>query len=165
MRATVAFPCFFRVRLLPPVRGGGIVLVSPGMATQPRMDTMTNDTAANPYVTRAATVSAARADLVARAITLGADAATLDRLIDAVRIADAALIVVSTRYGNLSRGKSWGRQGSGKSAVWAERNGADVVLTPGKWTVGSDDGFSRKDSTTWDVEHVTVGTETWTIAN
>jgi hypothetical protein len=69
------------------------------------------------------------------------------------------------RYEGLSRGRGWARQGKGDSVVWGERvEGRGYRCGPGKWVVGATDGFRRKDSATWDVTHVLVGTEKWTMA-
>ena len=60
--------------------------------------------------------------------------------------------VIKTRYGHLSRGRSWGRLGTGSDVTWAPHDGAYVTLTcAGKWTVGSTDGFARKSQNTYDV--------------
>lgn len=59
-------------------------------------------------------------------------------------------ISLSTRFGNLSRGKCWGKcfVGSKKPKgdfVWVEKSGGTLLLTePGYYVVGSDDGFQRK---------------------
>lgn len=130
------------------------------------MDSMNTDTTdTNDYIKRAAVVSADRADLVASALTLRAPADVLEKLVTAVRVNADPKIGIMTRYGHLSRGKCWGRQGNGKNVTWAEKANGIVYLTPGVWTVGSDDGFKRRDSDVWTVEHVTVGQQTWTIAN
>jgi hypothetical protein len=63
-----------------------------------------------------------------------------EKLVTAVRVVAENKIGIPTRYGHLSRGKCWGRQGSGKSVTWAEKIDYIVYLTPGVWTVGSDDG-------------------------
>lgn len=60
---------------------------------------------------------------------------------------------IRTRFGGLSRGKCWGRQGAGASPTWARKDGDIVILdAPGKWIVGSNDGFNRKESDTYYVE-------------
>lgn len=59
---------------------------------------------------------------------------------------------ISTRFGGLSRGRCWGRLGTGDNVTWAPKDGSYVTLpSPGKWTVGSSDGFSRKESSTYTV--------------
>jgi hypothetical protein len=66
------------------------------------------------------------------------------------------IILPAGRLENLSRGKGWCRLGSGSNVTWADRAecGGYMVSTPGKWTVGSTDGFSRKDQTSWDVRKI-----------
>ena len=54
-------------------------------------------------------------------------------------------VKIYSRYGGLSRGKCWGRQGTGDAVRWADKSGSALYLTPGRWVVGSDDGFRRKD--------------------
>lgn len=58
---------------------------------------------------------------------------------------------IATRFGGTSRGKCWGRMGRGDSAEWAEKDdrGRVILPRPGTWTVGSDDGFRRKDQGTY----------------
>jgi len=114
----------------------------------------------------AAAKTDARRDTLRLAHEAGADAATLAKLADAVRVARADTITLPTRYGHLSRGKSWARQGQGSAATWGERdyNGALAVGT-GRWLVYSSDGFRREERVNWLVEHIAVGGETWTIAN
>ncbi len=56
------------------------------------------------------------------------------------------MVKVFSRYGGLSRGKVWGKVDGSTPARWAEKSGGALLLTPGKWFVGSSDGFSRKDS-------------------
>jgi len=57
---------------------------------------------------------------------------------------------VNTRYAHLSRGRCWGRQGTGAEVTWAPTSGSEVTLpAPGKWVVGSDDGYSRRDKKTY----------------
>ena len=60
-------------------------------------------------------------------------------------------VEVTTRYAGLSRGKCWGRSAEG---AWADKEGSAVYLTSGRWTVGSDDGFRRKEKTSWVVRQV-----------
>lgn len=36
---------------------------------------------------------------------------------------------------------------------------------PGPLVVESSDGFSRKERAEWDVEHISVGDQTWTLAH
>lgn len=59
-------------------------------------------------------------------------------------------VVLSTKYGNLSRGKAWGRLDA--KDKWAPKNGGSVTLDePGEWTVGSSDGFNRKEKDSYTV--------------
>lgn len=113
-----------------------------------------------------ADVSPARRESLERAIELGADEACLTALRDATRLCRRDTIVLPAhRYESLSRGRGWARRGRGDAAVWGERVDDGYRVGPGRWTVGATDGFSRRDSVVWVVEAVTVGDETWTIAN
>jgi hypothetical protein len=114
----------------------------------------------------AAAKTDARRETLRLAHEAGADVDTLAKLADAVRVARADTITIPTRYGHLSRGKSWARQGQGAGATWGERdyNGSLTVGT-GRWLVYSSDGFKREERVNWLVEHVAVGDQTWTIAN
>lgn len=59
---------------------------------------------------------------------------------------------ITTRYVHLSRGRCWGRMGTGSDVTWAPKSGSAVILpSAGKWVVGSDDGFRRKDQSTYTV--------------
>lgn len=111
-------------------------------------------------------ISDARRASLSLAIEAGADDATLVVLRDAVRLSRRATIVLPAgRFEHLSRGRGWCRLGRGSSAVWAERaDKGGYVAGPGRWTVGSTDGYARKDQTQWAVRHVAVGAQTWTIA-
>lgn len=75
------------------------------------------------------------------------------------------IILPAGRYEGLSRGRGWARQGRGDSATWGEREERGYRVGPGRWTVGSSDGFDRKSSDIWTVTHVTVGDRIWTIAS
>ena len=68
------------------------------------------------------------------------------------------------KYEHLSRGRGWARKGRGDRVAWGERTRDGYTVGPGRWTVGSTDGFSRKSSVDWWVEHVQVGAQTWTLA-
>jgi hypothetical protein len=93
------------------------------------------------------------------AISAGADRAALRLLAEAARLSRSALVKLPQgRFADLSRGKGWCRRSDGTFAN-------DYRVGPGRWTVGSTDGFRRKDRVTWDVSHVTVGRETWTVAS
>lgn len=106
-----------------------------------------------------------RRERLAQAVELGADDALLRVLCDAVRISRTDTILLPAhRLEGKSRGKGWARKGNRDSAVWGEREEGGYRVGPGKWTVGGNDGFSRKGEATWDVTNIAVGIETWTIA-
>lgn len=116
--------------------------------------------------TNADPIHEGRAKSLARAVELGADDATLKVLCDAMRVNRAPTIVLPAhRYEGLSRGRGWARKGRGDSAEWGERTDKGYRVGPGTWTVGGNDGFSRKGETRWTVKHVAVGAETWTVAS
>jgi hypothetical protein len=99
------------------------------------------------------------------AAELGADTATLRQLAAATRLrrGDTAILPAG-RYAHLSWGRGWARKGRGENAVWGERTEAgNFRVGPGKWVVGSNDGFRRKETTSFNVRHVQVGEQTWTI--
>jgi hypothetical protein len=107
-----------------------------------------------------------RRGLLRRAIELGADDARLRRLRDAMRASDSETIVLPAhRFEGLSRGRGWARKGRGADVKWGTRVEGGYAVAPGLWSVGATDGFSRKRSNEWKVEHITIGAETWTIAN
>jgi len=98
----------------------------------------------------------------------GASVATLRRIVSAEIVAPVGPVRVRTRYGALSRGKCWGRLGTGRDVAWADKDrdhGVVLLDRPGVWTVGSDDGFRRNEKVPWTVEEVDVGGERWLIAN
>lgn len=99
-----------------------------------------------------------RADAAITAAANGATPSQLKKIIEANRTSmqDRGIVVPVGRFENLSRGKGWCRQGKGNSAVWADRDdkGGFVLSSPGNWTVGSNDGFSRKDTVEWSVEKI-----------
>src|SRR5690606_24636110 len=100
------------------------------------------------------------------AIEAGAPRKTLEQIAEAVRVKRCDTITLPPgRYERLSRGRGWARKGKGASAEWGERVDGGYRVGPGRWSVGSSDGFNRKSSTDWSVEHVAVGSETWTIAS
>lgn len=58
------------------------------------------------------------------------------------------------------------RSGRGDDAEWGARHaGGGFQVGAGRWIVGSDDGYQRKDQTEWVVRHIAVGDETWTVAD
>jgi len=95
-----------------------------------------------------------RAGMLAIAAANGATIAELARIAAAPYASVGDTVAVGTRFGNLSRGKAWARRGSGSNVVWAKKSGGTVYLTPGNWTVGSDDGFRRKERALWTVSMV-----------
>lgn len=112
------------------------------------------------------TVSEVRRETLALAIELGASPEALEILIDARRVSRCdAIVLPPNRLEGMSRGRGWCRRGRGDGVVWGERVDGGYRVSPGRWVVGGHDGFSRKKSDTWDVEHVTVGSCTWTVAS
>jgi len=95
-----------------------------------------------------------RAGILAIAAANGASIADLALIADAPYASIGDTVAVGTRYGHKSRGKAWARQGSGSNVVWARKSEGTVYLTPGIWTVGSDDGFGRKETVEWTVSVV-----------
>ena len=111
-------------------------------------------------------VNDARRETLLVAIALGANDKILVAIRDAARVSRKDTIVLPPgRFEHLSRGKGWARLGQGNNVTWGERDEKGYRVGPGKWTVGSNDGFNRKDSVSWNVEHITVGAETWTVAS
>lgn len=84
---------------------------------------------------------------------------------DANRAEQGTTIVLpASRLESLSRGKGWARLGKGKSVEWGERVRGGYECGPGHWVVGGSDGFKRSEQTPWDVSHINVAGEIWTIA-
>ena len=111
-------------------------------------------------------ISNARAETIEIARSLGADEATINTLTDALRVRRSSTIVLPmVRYETLSRGKGWCRCGRGDAAKWGERTDSGYIVGPGKWIVFGSDGFRREERIDWEVEHIQVGEQTWTIAN
>lgn len=111
-------------------------------------------------------VTTARRESLQVAIDLGADEATLVLLRDAVRLARKDTIVLPPgKYEHLSRGRGWARKGKGDSAEWGEKEDDGYRVGPGRWSVGSNDGFNRKSDVSWVVKHIAVGPQTWTVAS
>jgi hypothetical protein len=107
-----------------------------------------------------------RLESLIRAVELGATDATIDALIDALRVGRSEKVILPPHHlETLSRGSGWCRQGRGSDAVWGERVDGGYRVGPGRWIVGGSDGFSRKKQETWDVKHVRVGGEIWTVAS
>ena len=111
-------------------------------------------------------VDDARRELLLIAIALGADDKILVAIREARRVSRTNTIVLPPgRYEHLSRGKGWARLGKGDNVTWGERTKGGYCVGPGKWAVGSNDGYKRKDSVPWTVKHIAVGAETWTVAS
>ena len=112
-------------------------------------------------------VDDARRETLLIAIALGATDKILITIRDALRVFRGPTIVLPpSRYEHCSRGKGWARLGKGDNVTWGERaEKGGYCVGPGKWAVGSNDGYKRKDSVSWNVKHVAVGTETWTVAS
>ena len=75
-----------------------------------------------------------------------------------------SILLPPHRYEGLSRGRGWCRKGKGENVTWGDREDNGYRVGRGRWIVGGSDGFTRKGETAWDVFHVVVGAETWTIA-
>lgn len=111
-------------------------------------------------------VSDTRKETIGKAIALGADEAALIALREAVRVYRGPTIVLPPhRFALLSRGRGYARLGKGKDVVWGDRVDSGYQVGPGRWLVGGNDGFKRKGETSWVVEHLTIGAETWTVAS
>lgn len=95
-----------------------------------------------------------RAGVLAQAAAHGATVGELAQIAQARRASRGPHVAILTRFGGLSRGKAWARIGSGSGAIWAEKEGGTVYLTPGDWIVGSDDGFKRKERSKWSVREI-----------
>lgn len=114
------------------------------------------------------TVSDVRRGHLAIAADLGASDKILEVLISAVRVSTKRSIwLPQGRYAHCSRGRDWCRKGRGTSAVWGERvDDGGFRVGEGRWTVGSNDGFSRKDAVVWAVKNILIAPDVvWTIAN
>lgn len=113
-----------------------------------------------------AEMSDKRRESVEIAHASGVDDATFVALVTALRCARKRTIVLPAhRLEAMSRGKGWARKGRGSDAEWGERVDGGYEVGPGKWTIGGNDGFSRKGEETWIVDHVTVGGDVWTLAS
>ena len=112
-------------------------------------------------------VNDARREILLIAIALGANDKILITIRDAMRVSRTDTVVLPPgRFEHLSRGKGWARLGKGDNVTWGERaEKGGYRVGPGKWAVGSSDGYTRKDSIPWTVKHITVGAETWTVAS
>jgi hypothetical protein len=110
-------------------------------------------------------VSDTRKESLKIAADLGADDEVLKVLAEATRVRRKDTILLPAKYAHTSRGKAWCRKGRGDSAEWGEREGNAFEVGPGAWTVFSSDGFRREKRVEWEVEHVQVGDQTWTVAD
>jgi hypothetical protein len=100
------------------------------------------------------------------ALGLRADEATLIAIRDARRVSQRSTILLPEgKYEHCSRGRGWARLGRGRDVSWGDREEGGYRVGPGRWSVGSTDGFQRKSETTWEVEHIDVGGQTWTVAS
>jgi hypothetical protein len=101
-------------------------------------------------------VSDGRVDAVVRAAETGPSPRDLKKIAEAIRCGTGSRVVLPRgQYDHLSRGRGWCRHGSGSDAVWAESSeGGWAATLPGTWTVGTSDGFKRKDTVVWTVETV-----------
>lgn len=102
-------------------------------------------------------VSPVRVATLIRAAAAGLSPAQLRAIAQAARVSSdkKGIVLPAGRFEHTSRGRGWCRKGSGDRAAWADRAGGGYrVSEPGKWHVGSTDGYSRKDHMTWDVTHV-----------
>ena len=96
----------------------------------------------------------------------GVDDSTLGVLARTLRLSREDRITLPFHhYETLSRGKGWARKGSGKHVEWGERVKDGYCVGPGIWTIGGNDGFTRKGETEWVVKAVQVGAAIWTIAD
>lgn len=114
------------------------------------------------------TVSDMRRETLLRAIDLGAPQRVLIQLRDAKRVRrEPTIRLPRGKYASCARGRDWCRMGRGDAITWGELDDSDSAyeVGPGKWTVGSTDGFRRTSNDMWVVKNVSVGEETWTIAN
>ena len=111
-------------------------------------------------------VDDARRETLLIAIALGASDKTLITIRDAMRVCRKETIVLPPgRFEHCSRGRGWARLGKGDNVTWGERVEKGYQVGPGKWAVGSNDGYKRKDSVAWTVKHIAVGDQTWTVAS
>jgi hypothetical protein len=108
--------------------------------------------------------SDARRESLRVAVGLGAEVDVMRTLALATRLNRKDWVPLPAgRHAGLSRGRDWCRSREGGGFA-DRRDGGGFRGTPGKWEVGSTDGYSRKDKVAWDVSHVQVGAETWTVA-
>lgn len=113
-------------------------------------------------------ISEARLKTLARATELGVTDSLFLRIANAAAVgrSGGSLVLPPGRYDHCSRGKGWARHGRGDTVQWGESvTGGYRVNVTGRWTVGSSDGFNRKDQQTYTVSCLAInGDETWLIA-
>lgn len=98
-------------------------------------------------------VAPSRRSMVCRAAATEPKPAELRKLATASRVGSTdGITLPEGRFAGLSRGKGWCRLGSGPSAQWIDaEDGMHWITEPGRYTVGSSDGFARKEQTPWTV--------------
>jgi len=103
-------------------------------------------------------VKPVRAGRLILAAACGLRASEIKKIAEANRTSKKeanGIVLPMGRFENLSRGKGWCRLGSGNNVHWADRqNDGYLADAEGDWTVGSNDGFNRKDSVSWKVEKI-----------
>lgn len=107
-----------------------------------------------------------RVDLIELAHRLGCTDAVFADLARAPRACSGDTIVIPAGdYGSLYGSKEWARKGSGKDAEWGTRVPGGWRVGAGHWLVESRcDSRKKRDSLEWDVRHVIVGEQVWTVA-
>lgn len=110
-------------------------------------------------------LSPGRRESLALAHAAAVDDEVFTKISTALRCSRTSTIVLPPqRFELLSRGRGWCRLGKGSTAQWGERAEGGYAVGPGRWTVGGNDGFHRKGEDVWQVAHITVGADTWTLA-
>jgi hypothetical protein len=100
-----------------------------------------------------------RAESLGIAHELGADLGALHNIARAKMLYRGTTITLPRgRYGHPPHGRYWCRRNDGTLFE-------DHVVGPGEYTVGSTDGFRRRDNKRWTVAHIQVGQQVWTVAN
>lgn len=119
------------------------------------------------YEANGSKISPQRIETLKIAIDRGAPDEFLEKICDALRVSrNSTILLPAHPYEELSRGRGWARKGSGSNVEWGERvEGGYYRVGPGSWVVGATDGFNRKRSDRWLVEHLNIGGCLWTIAN
>ena len=75
-----------------------------------------------------------------------------------------SIVLPKHRFASLSQGRSWCRNERTKEFAneYIASSEGDKVT---KFTVGGNDGFRRADKVTWDVWHIAVNGNIWTVAS